>query len=103
VLLGVFRAIGILFETDTETPFPLKSRIIHLFDSARGKEPKPKWCFDLATILEEDIHGTTESFADWIIQNQTLRYPNGESDWQDEIFVRFLKAAEWTQSAKDKH
>jgi hypothetical protein len=97
VLLGIFRAIGFLFENHTETPFSLKQRIIHLFDSARGKDPKPKWCSDLAAILDEDFHGTTESFADWIILNQTLRYPNGESDWLDDIFVRFLKAAEWIQ------
>jgi hypothetical protein len=103
VLLGVFRAIAFLFETHTETPFPLKLRIIHLFDSARGKEPKPKWRSTLATILDEDFHGTTKSFADWIIQNRTLRYPGGKLDWQDDIFVRFLKAGEWIQSTKDKH
>jgi hypothetical protein len=100
VQLGIYQAITFLFETHTETSFPLKRKIIHLFDSARGKDPKPKWCSGLAAILDEDFHGITTSFADWIIQSQTLRYPNGESDWQDDIFVRFLKSAEWIQSTK---
>jgi hypothetical protein len=102
VLIGIYQAIAFLFETQTATAFPLKRRVIRLFDSARGKDPKPKWCSDLAAILEEDFHGATKSFADWIILNRTLRYPNGESDWQDDIFVRFLKAAEWIQRTTDQ-
>jgi len=92
---GIFIALQKLFRDYCSVPFALKTNIVELLDSSRGREAQLPWVNKLDTVCSSGGRDIMIDYAAWIFANENLKHPQDTGGWRDDIFGRFFKGAQW--------